>query len=262
MILSYKNGNALSYAEYGDPKGEPILIQHGMIATIKDQGLFRRLIEIGARLICIARPGYGASSPYPMSSVGEWADIVSILVSELGLARFDVLGISSGAPYAYAIGYGLPEKVRNLFILSGTPALYDKNVLFAWPFPVSRNASMAELQALAYELFFSHLSQADLEKDDIQDSMMNDCFGVALDLKIRAADWGFRLSDVKARVTMRHSKSDEAVPYITAEITSRLLPDCRLETRENDVHFSQDVLDNFINTVMARHFTKPIQKNG
>jgi pimeloyl-ACP methyl ester carboxylesterase len=255
--ISYKNGNTLSYADYGDPQGDPILIQHGLIASIKDQGLFQRLIENRARLICIARPGYGASSPYQMKNVGEWADIVSILVGELGLSRFDVLGISSGAPYSYAIGYGLPEKARNLFILSGTPALYDENVISCWPYPVSKNASMAEMQALACRLFFSHHSKEALEKDEIKDSMMNDCFGVALDLKIRAVDWGFRLSDVKAKVTMRHSRSDEAVPYITAEITSGLLPDCHLETRENDVHFSQEVLDDFINTAMAGHYKKP-----
>ena len=32
----YKNGNLLSYAEFGDPNGYPILIQHGLIASIVD----------------------------------------------------------------------------------------------------------------------------------------------------------------------------------------------------------------------------------
>jgi pimeloyl-ACP methyl ester carboxylesterase len=255
-IALYKNGNSLSYAEYGDQNGYPILIQHGLIASINDYHLFKRLIETGARLISIARPGYGESSPYVMKNIAEWADIVSVLVGELGLSKFDVLGISSGAPYSYAIGYKFPDQVRNLFILSGTPALYDETVLSFWPYPVKKNASIAEMQKLAYELFFSHLSKEDLAKDDIQDSMMNHCFGVAQDLKLRCIDWGFQLSDVKGRVYMRHSKSDNAVPLITAEMTSKLLSNCRFEIRENDVHFSQEVLDNFISTVMTGYYEK------
>jgi pimeloyl-ACP methyl ester carboxylesterase len=249
----YFNGNCLSYAEYGDPNGYPILIQHGLIASINDQHIFQRLIESGARLICVARPGYGESSSYIMKNIGEWGDIVSVLVEELGLAQFDVFGISSGAPYCYAIGCRFPGQVRNLFILSGTPALYDEGILSFWPYPANKNVSLAELQKISYELFFSHLSKADLERDEIKDSIANDCFGIAQDLKIRVLDWGFRLSEIKGKVYMRHSKADSSVPLVTAEMTAKLLPDCRLEIRENDDHFSQEVLNDFINTVVIRN---------
>jgi len=112
QTVPYKNGNPLSYAEYGDKNGFPILIQHGLIASIRDAGIFDRLLQLTAsagtfgktRLICIARPGYGESSPHKMSNIGEWGDIVSALVAELNLSHFDVLGMSSGAPYSYAIG--------------------------------------------------------------------------------------------------------------------------------------------------------------
>jgi pimeloyl-ACP methyl ester carboxylesterase len=248
---TYKNRYCLSYAEFGDPNGHPILIQHGLIASINDEYLFKCLVDRGARLISIARIGYGESSPYEMRNIGEWGEIVSGLVDELGITQFDVLGISSGAPYSYAIGCACPERARTLFILSGTPALYDETVQSFWPFPVNKNASIGEMQTLAYELFFSHLSAEELEKDDIKDSMRNNCFGIAQDLKIRCLDWGFSLSDVKGKVYMRHSKADGAVPLITAELTSKLLPDCHLEIRENDGHFSQEVLDDFIGTVIA-----------
>jgi pimeloyl-ACP methyl ester carboxylesterase len=243
--FAYQNGSTFSYVEVGDPNGFPILIQHGMIASIDDHHIFHRLIESGARLISIARPGYGASSPYALKNIGEWGEIVSALVAERGLAQFDVLGISSGAPYGYAIGHRLPEQVRNLFILSGTPALYDERVQSHWPYPLNQNATIPELQTLAHELFFAHLPEEALDQNDVKDSMANNCFGIAQDLKIRCMDWGFRLPDVKARVTMRHSRSDEAVPLITAELTAQLLPACRLEVRDHDPHFSQEVLDDF-----------------
>jgi pimeloyl-ACP methyl ester carboxylesterase len=254
-LLRYKGGNLLSYAEYGDQSGYPILVQHGMIASIRDHHLFDRLIGAGTRLISVARPGYGASSPYQMKSMAEWGDIVALLVDELHLAHVDVLGISSGAPYSYAIGYRLPGKVRNVFVLSGTPALYDDEILAFWPYPANRNTAIAELQALARDLFFSHLSEEDLSRNDVRDSMMNDCFGIAQDLGLRCMDWGFSLSDVTPRVHMQHSRLDDQVPFITAEMTSRLLPNCRFEATESGGHFSREVLDDFIERAMMGYYS-------
>ncbi len=256
QIAKYKNEYSLSYAEYGDPGGFPILIQHGLIASIKDYALFNRLLQLGTRLICIARPGYGESSPYIMKNIGEWADIVGVLVEKLELPHFDILGMSSGAPYSYAIGDKFPEKVRNIFILSGIPAMYAEDVLSFWPFEMKLDASMAELQKLAYELFFSHCSPEDLEKDDIRDSLMNECFGLAQDFKLRCVDWGFKLSDLKPKVVMRHSRADNAVPFVTAEMTSKYLLNCELQVRETDVHFSNEVLDDFIRTAIAGRYKK------
>ena len=105
-----------------------------------------------------------------MKNMGEWGEIVSVLVHELGLDQLDVLGMSSGAPYSYAIGYKLPDKVRNIYIFSGIPALYDEDILAVWPYEVTKNASIAEMEKLAYELFFSNLSKDDLARNEIRDS--------------------------------------------------------------------------------------------
>lgn len=250
QTLFYKNGNRLSYTDYGDKNGYPILIQHGLIASIDDYHLFDRLIQAGARLICIARPGYGESSPYEMNSFMEWAEIVSVLVEELKISQFDILGMSSGAPYSYALGYGLSDKVRNIFIFSGIPALYDEIVLQHWPYEMARDKDIIFMEGLAHQLFFSHLSQDDLQKNDIRDSTMNNAFGVAQDLCLRTMDWGFRLSDIKTPVFMRHSKADDNVPFETAVRTAELLPHCTLELLETGPHFSEEALDEFIKTTL------------
>jgi pimeloyl-ACP methyl ester carboxylesterase len=219
-----------------------------MIASIDDTHLFDRLAESGARLISIARPGYGGSSPYEMVSIGEWGEIVSTLVDRLGLAEFDVFGISSGAPYAYAVASRLPGRVRALYILSGIPALYDDAVRAGWPFPLDPQATLAEMRQVAREVFFADLTPTDRERSDIKDSLANDCFGVAQDLRLRCRDWGFDLREVTTPVIMRHSQTD--LPALTVR-TASLLPHCRLDLRENDPHFSQEVLDDFIRTEMA-----------
>ena len=223
-----------------------------MIASIDDIDLFDRLLKLDARVICIARPGYGELSPYVMDSFAEWADIVALLIRELGLDQFDVLGMSSGAPYSYALGAKIPDKVRHIYIFSGIPALYDEIVLSSWPYPAIKNQNMADLEALAHDLFFANLTQEDLKKNDIRDSVMNHAFGVAQDLRLRFLNWGFSLSDVKAKVLMRHSKTDDSVPYQTAVRTSELLPNCQLELTETGPHFSKEALDDFIYKTMVK----------
>jgi pimeloyl-ACP methyl ester carboxylesterase len=254
QTVAYRNKNLLSYSEYGDKIGHPILVQHGLIASIRDYHLFDRLIEAGTHLICMARPGYGESSPYRMSHLAEWGELVAVLVNELQLPQFDILGMSSGAPYSYAIGYKLPEQVRNIFIFSGTPALYDERVLALWPYPVNQQASLLELERVAKELFFSDVAPDDLLRNDIRDSMRNDCFGIAQDLKLRCLGWGFDLSEVQATVYMQHSRADERVPFNTAGMTAHMLPRCQLDIRASGGHFSEELLDAFIETTMVKHY--------
>jgi pimeloyl-ACP methyl ester carboxylesterase len=250
----YKDGETLAFAEYGDLRGYPILVQHGLIASIRNFPLFDSLLQAGTRLVCIARPGYGRSSPYRIRNIGEWGDIVAGLVNELDIAEFDVLGMSSGAPYSYAIGSRLPDRTRNIFIFSGTPALYDERVLVHWPYPTNKNASIGELEQLAEDLFFAGLTTDELQRADIVDSRMNHCFGIAQDLKVRCLDWGFTLADLRTPVYMQHSELDEAVPLVTAEITAGLLLNCRLEVREKGGHFSDADLDEFIRSTMLPHY--------
>lgn len=250
----YKDRETLAYAEYGAPHGYPLLIQHGLIASIRDSQLFDSLIRAGLRVICMARPGYGQSWPYSMRDMAEWGDIVAVLVEELGLDQFDVLGMSSGAPYSYAIGNRLPDKTRNIFIFSGTPALYDERVLSHWPYPANKEANLGELEELAEDLFFAGLSDEDLLRADIVDSRMNHCFGIAQDLKLRCMDWGFTLPELQTPVYMQHGELDESVPLVTAQITAGLLANCRLEVRQQGGHFSAEELDEFIRSTMLPRY--------
>lgn len=253
QTIYYKDGQTLAHTDDGDPNGYPLLVQHGLIASIRDPHLFDSLVGAGVRVICAARPGYGASSPYPLANVAEWGEIVAILMDKLHLAQVDLLGISSGAPYAYAIAQQRPAQVRNLFIFSGIPALYDDVVLALWPHPVNKAATIAELAALAKTLFFSNLTPERLLQPDIQDSLRNNCFGLGLDWQIRCHDWGFQLEEIIQPVYMEHSRTDNLPPV---ERTAALLPHCRLTVRESGEHFSRELLDEFIKTTVLPHWGK------
>ena len=252
--FNYK-GNTFSYAEYGNLAGFPILIQHGLIASIRDCELFQSLINAGRRVLCIARPGYGESSTYQLKNISEWGIIVSHLVKYLHITQFDQIGTSSGAPYAYAIAHINHVKVRNTYIFSGTPALYSSEIAVHWPYPIDKKANIPDLQILAKNIFFSNISGSDNEKYDIVDSMNNNCFGIALDLQIRCRDWGFELSKIDSTVYMQHAKNDSQVPFITAELTAKLLPKCMFELIENGGHFSKELFDAFLQKIVLEKST-------
>lgn len=249
----YKNNQHIAYAEYGNPAGFPLIVQHGMIASIRDGALFGNHLGAHARILCMARPGYGESSPITMESYKEWGNVVACFANELSLAAFDVFSSSAGAPYGYAIGCACPDAVRNMYVYSGMPAFYDQQVQANWPYPITRNMTRTESEKIAYDLFFANVPEAVLESDDVRDSMMNNCFGVAQDLRIRFENWGFELSEVKAKVYMQHSKEDEVLPVEMAVRTSHLLPDCTLELLDHGPHFSVASFQGFIEQTIIRH---------
>jgi hypothetical protein len=80
---------------------------------------------------------------------------------------------------------------------------------------------------------------------------MNGCFGIAQDLRIRCMGWGFTLSEVREAVHMEHSKTDREVPLSTAEMTAKMIPNCRLGIRQGE-HFSDEALGKFIAHTMLR----------
>jgi hypothetical protein len=104
---------------------------------------------------------------------------------------------------------------------------------------------------VAKEIFFSNVTEEDLSRDDIKDSMMNDCFGVAQDLRLRCIGWGFVLSEVSKRVYMEHSQTDKEVPFVTAKMTAKMIPNCRLKVRKGE-HFSEETLEQFIQNIMLK----------
>jgi pimeloyl-ACP methyl ester carboxylesterase len=141
-------------------------------------------------------------------------------------------------------------------VYSGTPALYDAEVQKNWPFPISGEMTVEDSQKIAYEVFFSHFSEEDKKQNFVKDSMANNCFGEGQNLRIRFKDWGFTLSEIKAKVFMQHSKKDDVLPYVMAEITAKLLCNCELELLEEGNHFTNEGYESFIQNTVIKNITK------
>lgn len=105
----------------GDPEGPLVAVLHGCpdtrhVAMTGDVAAR----EVGVRLLCVSRPGYGDSTAYA-STHASVADDLAGVAAELGHDRFALLGMSVGGGYAVACAARHAGRVAALGLVSTQP---------------------------------------------------------------------------------------------------------------------------------------------
>jgi pimeloyl-ACP methyl ester carboxylesterase len=96
------DGRRLGWAQWGPKDGAPVLFFSGA-AMGRSLGFGADVLDqLGLRLIAVDRPGLGASSPDPGSTLTDWVADVRHLARALDLGSFKIVGFSQGAPFALA----------------------------------------------------------------------------------------------------------------------------------------------------------------
>lgn len=271
-ILQLKTGPHIAYSEYGDATGTPVLFCHGWpssrtMAELTDAAAR----ELGVRIISPDRPGISASAFVANRKLIDWPPLVRDLADKLSLRKFRVLAISGGAPYAYATGWQLPERVSAIAIVSGAPPIVDLVDeagllrLYRWMLALYRRQPQL-LRALFYlarpiaslrppmrlrPFFLKLLKLQPCDAAALRDSAAFEaCFesqrrawrvsakGVMADAEIYAQPWGFRLEDVDVPVRFWHGTQDRAFSVEVAKRVAKRLPHCTARYVENEGHYS------------------------
>src|SRR5262245_2864252 len=126
QIFRTKADIQIAFTEYGDPRGEPVFFCHGWpssrtMAVITDDAAKK----LGLRIISPDRPGIRDSNFQPNRTLLDWPPLLCELASHLQIDKFKVLGISGGAPYAYAAAWMAPERVQVITVVSGAPSIAE-----------------------------------------------------------------------------------------------------------------------------------------
>ena len=266
------DGRRLGYAEYGDPTGTLVLWFHGTPGARRQIPVVgRRAAErLGLRLVCVERPGVGASTDYIYPLLRDMADDIAIVADRLGHERFMVAGLSGGGPYALACAHDLPARVIAVAVLgSVVPTVDDEELaegllaltrqwnetlrLVRWPVGVGLTALVRVATPLArpaLETFARLLPSGDqrvLHDPEIQSMFIDDlvtgtgrqCRAALNDLILFGRPWGFHLADISVPVFWWHGDADPIIPIDQAYRAASLLQDVEFVVRPGESHLGE-----------------------
>jgi pimeloyl-ACP methyl ester carboxylesterase len=129
--LSAPDGRRIGVAEFGSADGPVVVLLHRSPGS--------RLLDpdpaatsaAGVRLVCVDRPGYGATDPVAAPSRAAAADDLEAVVGALGLDDVALVGWSGGGQFAVEAAARPGIRARSLTLVA-TPAPYHE---VPWPIP-------------------------------------------------------------------------------------------------------------------------------
>jgi len=245
--LHLAGGRTLCLAQFGDPAGPPLFYFHGYPGSRLEVGI---LDGLPMRVLALDRPGYGGSSPLAGRRLLDWPGDVAAAADQLGIARFAVLGVSGGGPFAAACAYALPQRVSGGLLLCPVPpasaleglprqaqgdlallmhlgrhprAARTFLVMARWlarqprlltPEAIQRYGPLrlpaADVQALAEPVSSRILAS-------FREGIRPGVEGLCADARIYARPWEFALRDVQVPLAVWHGTADTIVPAATSE---------------------------------------------
>ena len=256
--ITTEHGAVWGYGRAGPRGGKPVIVHHGLVGDGAFGPIWGELGEAaGLEWIMIERPGYGQTPPREMAQLADWPAMIAPVLDALGVAgRFDVAGMSAGAPYAYACAAGMADRVGRAAILSGVPFIHAPGILDAYP-PDGRAAYARYAQAPEADLreefrAFCQSAVAELAaKGEIAGERMagpleailaHDAAGPAREARLQARPWGFAPSAVRRPVHIWHFEGDEMVPFEAARRSADGLPDATRHDVKGNAHMASDAM--------------------
>jgi pimeloyl-ACP methyl ester carboxylesterase len=256
--VTLSDGRRLAYAEYGDPRGVPMLYFHGHPGSRHEAALLAEAAaEARVRLIGIDRPGLGLSDYQPGRRLVAWpADVVG-LADQLGLGRFAVVGFSGGGPYALACAAEIPDRLTACGIVSGVGVLSPfVSFLGMWmPYlmlPLMRRLYFrSDEQARASLARFGQRwaapDQASLRSRSVSETLsasIAEAFrqgtqGAARDGALISGTWGFDLGAISfPDIHLWHGELDNEIQVRSARALVGRLRHCEATYPADDAHIS------------------------
>jgi pimeloyl-ACP methyl ester carboxylesterase len=282
LILA--NGAWVALSEYGDRDGMPVFFCHGWpssrtMGELADDAAR----DLGLRIISPDRPGIRDSQFHSNRRLIDWPPFLNEIADRLGIERFRILGISGGAPYAFASGWMTPERVEKIAVVSGAPpldgfkdldgllpihkrmlVLREKSPrLLKLLFHLARPFVALRLPLRLRPLLLKFLQPCDANVlresrkfdicfDSARHAWRSSALGVMTDAEIYATPWGFPLEEVNVPVALWHGVKDRTFAPRLAESVAARLPNCEFHLVEDAGHYSlpirsmREILDDLI----------------
>lgn len=260
----------LSYAEFGDPDGLPVLYFHGAPSSRFEPLLVgdAEWSRLGLRVIAPDRPGMGRSDFQSQRGFSQWPPDVVALADALGLGRFAVLGNSGGGGYTAVCAVRIPERLTAAVIVSGGWRMDLPEARQGMPLPNrlamtcarrapwllglmlkamaattggDRNqelASMKKRVPAADYAAFAEPGRIEALGQLLRESLVQGPRGPVWDMGMYVREFDFRPGENRFPITLFHGEQDANAPIALARRMAAELPHARLITSVGDAHLS------------------------
>jgi pimeloyl-ACP methyl ester carboxylesterase len=265
-FITLPDGRKLSYAEFGQPDGHPVIYFHGGASSRLEPLIFDELInKFGLRFIASDRPGIGQSDFQPDRRFSDCPKDVVFLADTLGLDKFSVLGFSSGGAYVFACAAKIPARLLSAVAVSGAwdmDSLKDLPMFSHWiyslsktfpllfeimiklslrPFQSSSEKLLASLKkqlpAVDYAIFSSSQRLQAIRESAIE-SMRQGTKSLTLDILLYVHPWDFKAEEIQIPVKLFQGEQDTKVPISMARQVIDRLPTAQLFSYPDEGHIS------------------------
>lgn len=271
--VTLRDGRRLAFTEWGAPAGPPVLYFHGRLGSRIWCPDVVATNAAGVRLIVPDRPGVGRSDPKEFVTVGDWPADVLELADALGIARFAVVGVSAGGPYAAACAALIPSRLTGVSLaVSRVVARYNweerPGIEATWPadeqaeFELTRRDARAGARLSAANLapfiaefeqdpkglrvqlekaegdrwFFSDPDRAETFNANTREAWRQGLDAYQWELNAVFMPWGFRLADISIPVRIWHGRQDPWVTDDDIEFQVNTIPQTSLVVWQDSGH--------------------------
>ncbi|MFY9975973.1 MAG: alpha/beta fold hydrolase [Chromatiaceae bacterium] len=244
-LLPLRGGRRLAFSDIGDAQGDPVVYCHGFPSSRREALLLEPTARgCGVRILAPDRPGCGDSDHQPGRGLDDWAGDVAALADHLGLARFAVLGVSGGAPYALACAWRLPTRVSACALVCPLGPVYLGEILSAMAWPSRLLLGSAQRAPWVPPLLFGGLVA--LARPEVKailgaavrDAMQHGARGALEDVRLYTSPWGIPLHEIQHAVHLWHGESDGTVPIAHAHWYEQHLSRPRAHYLPAEGHYS------------------------
>lgn len=278
-------GRVVTYYEYGDRDGTPVIAMHGTPACGAGFAPFDGPArERGIRLLAPNRAGIAGSTRLPARAKAQVRDYVPDLVAfadAVGVDNFSALGYSGGAPYALAVAHAEPERVHATAIVSGAGNVgawaslsdyhpSDRSISkLALRAPVMAHVALATSATLArvaprVSVWFARREMAPPDRAVVARypsaraavALFTEAFsgggaGIVDDYAALSRPWGFDVTEIRVPVHCWHATADRVVPLDHSRALHERVPRAGLTTWDGEGHLavilrSGEVLDGLL----------------
>ena len=219
----------LGYDEAGGGERTPIVFLHGVGS---DKSVWRPQLEHfrgDRRAIAFDYPGYGESDPAPEGTTrDDYASAILAAMSELGIRKAHVCGLSLGGVVAIALHHAWPERVASL-ILADTFAEHPEGRVF-YERSIEASSDMRMLAEARIDILIAQAADPAVRTDLIETMARIDpaAFRIGAEA-VWLADQRDRVHDIRVPTLVLCGAEDRITPPALSTALTRMIPGAQYE---------------------------------